>query len=111
MELNNKLAKKDVKFNQNLNSFKPINKIVKNKNIFSVLFSNKSFNINKLSFKNIIISRKNIPLIFIGLTEHGKIQSKALINNISSKKHRYLKKLIKLAREYKIIPFTNEILV
>lgn len=111
MELNNKLAKKDVKFNQSLNYFKPINKIVKNKNTFCGLFSNKSFNINKLNFKNIIISRKNIPLIFIGLTEHGKIQSKALMNNISTKKHRYLNKLIKLAREYKIIPFTNEILI
>lgn len=111
MELNNKLVKKDVKFNQNLNYLKPINKIVNNKNTFSGLFSNKSFNINKLSFKNIIISRKNLPLIFIGLTEHGKIQSRALMNSISTKKHRYLKKLIKLAREYKIIPFANEILV
>lgn len=111
MELNNKSLKKEVKFNQALNYFKPQNKIIKNKNIFYNLFSNKSFIINKLSFKNIIISRKNIPLIFSGLTEHGKIQSRALINNISTKKYRYLKKLIKLAREYKVIPFTNEILI
>lgn len=111
MELNNKLAKKEVKFNQTLNSFKSINKSTKNKNMLCELFSSKTFNMNKLSFRNIIISRKNISLIFIGLTEHGKIQSKALINNISTKKHRYLKKLIKLAREYKIIPFTNEILI
>lgn len=111
MNLNNQLVEKEVKFNQTLNYFRPINKTRKDKNIFSELFSNKSFNINELDFKNIIISRKNIPLIFLGLTEHGTIQSKALMNNISTKKHRYLKKLIKLAREFKIIPFMSEILI
>ena len=111
MELNSKFLKKEVKFNQTLNDLKPKNKIKKDKNIFCNLFSDKSFNINKLSFKDIIISRKNMPLIFNGLTEHGKIQRKASISNISAKKYRYLKKLIKLAREYKVIPFTNEILI
>lgn len=79
------------------------------------LKSSKRFNFVDYFFKSIkntpknILPQKSVFLIYQFLTECGKIRPRMQKNNMSIKKHKAISKLIKKAREFKIIPFVFKI--
>jgi len=98
------------------NRVKPSQILIRKSNTIKKLETiKKSFYLNfvdnffkKNSYK-ISLTRESIFLIYGFLTECGKIRPRTQKHNISMKRYKLISKLIKKAREFKIIPAVYKI--
>ncbi len=62
----------------------------------------------KINEKNIAPSVTNFPLIFGFITKYGAIKPRRITGGVSLKKYRNTIKILKRARQLKILPFTYQ---